>query len=158
PLLIDEHKEERLVLDDRSANAPTELVPVFVVLLNVIEIVEPCARVESGVAIRPEHAAAELVGSGASDHLHLSRSARAFGVNGGRDDITFLDGARTGVSVGECPKDIPPVETAEPAASPVRRAAAPAGKEAGTCRCVALRACTCCRVHEVHNVAASERE
>ena len=42
---------------------PTELVAVFVILGNAVEVVESVAGIERGIAVVPEQAAAELIGS-----------------------------------------------------------------------------------------------
>jgi hypothetical protein len=74
-LLIDEKEKERTVLDDRSADANSKLVPVFVVFRGAVEIIEPVACDQGGIAVRPESAPPNLIGSGAGHHLHLPGSA-----------------------------------------------------------------------------------
>src|SRR5439155_18874288 len=74
-LFVHQDEEEGFVLDDRTAEAASKLIPVLVVLGDAIEIVKPIAGVERRVSICPKHAAAELVGSRAGHHLHLSGTA-----------------------------------------------------------------------------------
>src|SRR5205823_9404402 len=66
-LFIDKDEEKSLVLDDRPAETPAKLSPVFIILFDRIEIVEPVTGVERGITVVPEEAAAELICSGSFD-------------------------------------------------------------------------------------------
>src|SRR5262249_12864466 len=130
-LFIEKDKEECLVLDNGSADAATILVPIFIILRDAVEVVKPIARVERGIAIGPEQASAELVGSGSCAHLHLPGTARSLGVHGSRDHANFLDEVGAGVGRGERSETIPAVRHDETVACHVRLADTAAGKVAG---------------------------
>src|SRR5439155_24742866 len=90
-LFIDKDEEKSLVLDDRPAKTPAKLSPIFIILFDVIEIVEPATGVERGITVVPEEAAAELICSRSCHHLYLSRAAFRFGVDWSSDDADFLN-------------------------------------------------------------------
>ena len=53
-MFIDKHEEKRLVFNDGPAETSAKLVPVFIILFDVVEVVEPVARVERGIAVVPK--------------------------------------------------------------------------------------------------------
>jgi hypothetical protein len=54
PLVVNEHKEKRLVLLDRSADAAAELVAVLIVFLCAYEILEESLGREPGIVVGVE--------------------------------------------------------------------------------------------------------
>src|SRR4029450_5834965 len=80
-LPFEQKKEECLVFEDGAANAAAKLIAVAVVLLNIIQIVEPGAGIKRGVMVRPEEAPMICIRSGASDHAHLTGSPRCLRVD-----------------------------------------------------------------------------
>src|SRR5207302_1698304 len=71
-LFVDEEEAERFVFDDRPAKTHAILIAALVILWNAVKVVEPFAGVERRVTIRPECAAAVLIGSPAGHPLYLS--------------------------------------------------------------------------------------
>src|SRR4030095_3603531 len=95
-LLVQEREEKRLVLDDRAAKAPAELIPVFIIFLGPVEVIKPTAGIERRIPIRKEWAAAKLIRSGSCRHLHLPRTAPRFGIDRRGNDANLFDEIGTG--------------------------------------------------------------
>src|SRR5205823_5862751 len=72
-LSLVKEEEECLVLDNGTAQARSELIAIPIVFSDVIEIISPGVRVQRGVAVCPEKAAAVLIGSRTRRHLNLAR-------------------------------------------------------------------------------------
>ena len=158
-LFVHQDEEEGFVLDDRTAEAASKLIPVLVVLGDAIEIVKPIAGVERRVSICPKHAAAELVGSRAGHHLHLSGTAAHLGIDRGGDDAHFFDQIGTGVGGRECAMVVAPVGDHETVSCRVHRAQASAGKVAligfARPRCRDNRTCAGLLQDQIHHIPAA---
>ena len=62
-LFVNQGEEKGFVLDDRPTDTSAKLVPVFDILGDPIEVIEPLAGIEGGVAQELEEAAVQVVGS-----------------------------------------------------------------------------------------------
>ncbi len=128
PLFVDKEEEKRLVPDNRTAQTPSKLVPVFPVGLDAIEVVEPTCRVESRVPVVPEYRTAPVVGSRAGHHLHLTGTAAGFRIHGSSGDAYFFD--QIGARIGRRKRSmvVPPGRNREAVAAHVGVADAAAGE------------------------------
>src|SRR5215467_4118164 len=94
PLVIGENEEECFVLDDRTAEASAELIPVSVVLCRPVQVLKIRLRVQDRIVIRVERRAVELVRARARSHLYLSGAAAERGINVVRTHAEFFDHIR----------------------------------------------------------------
>ena len=95
-------EKEELVLLDGSADVPAELVEVDDVPRLAVDSVEVVVGVEKRVPVLPEHAAVEVVGTGAGGEADVRRTlatARSVGRRGAQGD--FLDRVDGRVDVAE---------------------------------------------------------
>src|SRR5262249_10945197 len=90
-LPFEKEKEKRLVLENGPADAAAKLVPVSVVLPRAIEIVQPRIRIQSRVAVGPEHAALQLVCSCSSRHLNLAGATAQLRICRGDNDSDLFN-------------------------------------------------------------------
>ena len=131
PLFVDQEKEKRLILDDRSPEAHSILVPVLIIFLDASPVIEPVAGVKGRVAVVPKCASPKLIRAGTRYHLHLARSASDFSVHRRCDDAHFFDKVRTGIRDGKCSVVIAAVGDVEAVSRRVDCAEPPTGKVTG---------------------------
>ena len=84
-------KEKQLVLADRPADIAAKLVEVIRLLDDAPRVVDERVGVHGLVAIEPEPAAVQLVGSGLGDHVdHTRAGAAGLGVVAAVVDLELL--------------------------------------------------------------------
>ena len=127
-LFVDKHEEKCLVLDDRPAETPAKLIPVFIILRNAIKVVEPVAGIQCGIAVVPKQTAAELIGSRPCHHLHLPGAPFRLGIDWSSDDADFLDQVGTDKIDGIGAMVVPAVRNDEAISRRIDRAGPPSCK------------------------------
>src|SRR5439155_44165 len=97
-LVIDENKEERFVLDDRTADPTAELIPVQNISRVSPEIVEPRVCSQGGVSILFENAAVEFICARSYQDLHLTRTAAKLSIRRRNNNSNLLNQIKANIN------------------------------------------------------------